>query len=257
MYKEFYLKGYHNGNPKGLMFHSLPGENLSNTLFIGSEIEIEPVNGCSITEEQKDKLLHLLHRIGDYNWMHCEEDKSLINGIEIITQPMSLKFINLYGYNFIKKIYKCISKYNYSGNNVRCGLHFHVSRTNFRSRTENILWNIFYKFSDEFIRLSGRNNIESINRYCKFPTSEDHWDQKDRYSALNLFPLDTIEYRFPSGLNRVWEWKGWIEFFIGLTRYAIKTNGVKNIKRIKNFRELISSIPECKSMYVKRLLRRL
>lgn len=257
MKNEFYLKGYHNGNPLGIMFHNIPGENLNNTFFIGSEIEIEPIDEESFLEESKERLLYYLHKYGDYTWMHTEEDKSLKNGIEIITQPMSLRFITLYGFNFIKRIYRLVRRYNYSGNKIRCGLHFHVSRTNFRSRTENILWNIFYRFKNEFIKLSGRNNIDHLNRYCKFPDTNNHWDQMDRYSAINLFPLNTVEYRFPSGLNNTWEWMAWAELFIYLTKYATKVNGVKTINNLNGFNDLVNNIMEEKSIYVKRLLARL
>ena len=254
----YYLRDYHSGNPIGFNFHSIPSENISNTFFIGSEIEIEPIDD---TDENnlvyKDKLLSSLHKLADYNWIHCENDDSLVNGVEIITQPMSLQFIRLYGYNLIKKINSLIHKYNFTGNKRRCGLHFHISRLNFNSATEDILWDIFYRFSNELMFLSGRNNIEHMNHYCRFPISNDHWDQVDRYSALNLFPTDTIEFRFPSGLNRSWEWMGWVEFFIGLIKYVVKLKSIRSIEDIASFTDLINNIPESRSIYVKRLLKRL
>ena len=247
-----FIRSYHDRNPEGLCFHP-PFNPIVEPLplYAGSEIEVSSswCNGALLQE-----LAFTLHEELGFGVCHCEMDKSVNNGLEVITQPMTLNFILNGGFQWIQKICEICKFYGFTGRDASCGLHFHVSKNGFNALTEGNLWKLFYRFNMEFRNLSGRSSFNKLERFAKFPRGENQWEQHDRYYAINLFPLDTVEFRFPAGLdvNKPEIWLGFAEIFIGIVEWA--RNKLDEFDFRIDFKEFASEIPHFELRDAKALL---
>lgn len=248
------VKWYHDGNPVGLKFHFTDDEDPLSALFIGSEIEMETDGKVNC-----EKLAFKIHREFDFDFCHFEIDKSLKkdHGVEIITQPMTLNYALNGGFQKVARVIQLAKGCGYCGNHETCGLHFHISRTDFLVHTEDIIWKLVNKFHKEFTMLSGRSNLEKMEKYARFiPNSVNKFDQETRYYAMNLFPLNTVEFRFPAGLDKTYEWMGFAEIFSGFVDWARKKNYSSRVLNQYDFEKLRNVIPEWGLPEAEKLLKR-
>lgn len=148
------------------------------------------------------------------NFVYFEEDCSIDDGFEIITQPATYTY-HYHMLNNYKETMDYLKKKGYVSHNANsCGLHVHVDREWFGSeeneeKSITILLYIFKKFHDELLKFSRRTQ-ETLDRYCAMYNGAEveetvkniknkSWYNFDRYKAINLTNLDTIEFRLFRG----------------------------------------------------------
>jgi hypothetical protein len=158
-----------------------------NNLHIGIELEIQGsdlVGFCNEINSEYD--------FDDGNF-YLKVDGSLSdNGIEIVSQPMTYKYITENkDWNFC---YKQIHNYDMS-DTIGCGLHFHLDREYLTAKDIQMIDYIVNTFSDFFETVGGRK----YDYYCqKRDKRIDDWGKAtdSRYSAVNLNNSNTVELRF-------------------------------------------------------------
>lgn len=193
-----YVRYYHH-SPR-LVFHP-PTEKL----YFGVELETD---GYANYQKVASELYELSQ---DETIFYMEEDSSLKQGIEIISQPCSLYYHKFY-FPW-EKIVDIVKKHGgKSHDTTTCGLHIHFSRRVFEGRKDKLyqirLVYFFEKFWKELVVFSRREGVWEHNAkkygvpiYDK-PASRKLQDLKDyysRYQAVNLVNRDTIEIRIFRG----------------------------------------------------------
>lgn len=195
------IKPYHGGPDCGFLFHP----NGRESLYFGVELE---------TDEYKDRgnAAAALTCLGSHDslfWL--ENDCSLSNGIEIITQPCSLSF---HRDSFPwKEISKTVKEFGgKSQSTTTCGLHVHFSRRFFDGHLELYQLRLIYlfeRFWNELVKFSRRDVSQldhNANKYdlnlfdCSARQKVKELKQGfSRYQAVNITMEDTIEIRIFRG----------------------------------------------------------
>lgn len=167
------------------------------------ELETEYTNGTIPKED--------LNFLSDRTPVYYEHDGSLHNGVEIISQPMSWKYIQ----HNKKKFKECLdylASNNYKSHDTStCGLHIHVSRPKEEVIDRIIL--IMETYKDVMQKVARRGS----NSYTRFYSEKYECDKmsllklksikyikdlkttSERYMALNLTNEKTIEFRLFKG----------------------------------------------------------
>lgn len=190
----------------GRIIRQYPGT----TPLYGIELEIERKPANSILEIAVDLL---------GGGFVCGDGSLRDDGIEIVTQPRSENEIRE-SYGQCRKALEVLSAYGARSHDVEtCGLHVHVSR-HALTRTQ---WNSLHSFlyeEDEFFRdLSRRKTFQ----YCEFYADPN----EARYSALNLSPHDTAEFRFFRGTLNPFSYIASLECIFALVNYVKFCEGAK------------------------------
>lgn len=161
------IKGYHYHKDYLKTFYDVDGESSAekeDVMYFGIENEI--VNRVNELEEVA---LSIQKKLGDI--MYFEEDGSISEGFETITQPMSYGFLKTkfkdYGeaFNEAKELETIVDD--------TCGMHIHVNRSYITKdysemkNFEDLLKALFEFFQDEIKQLSQRKRFN----YCAFLTS--------------------------------------------------------------------------------------
>lgn len=216
-----------------------------------------------------------------------ERDGSIGMGVEIISQPMSLKYY-LANIDKFKRLLEICNDFGYvSTKGGKCGLHVHFSRSAFgftkdvyndylskigerkTRRVENIRVNktieniclIMEAYKDEFIKISGRNQDQM--RWCNFETNnnDDILEIKakvknkrknggshgERYRVVNTTNSKTVEIRLCRGTT-MWEsFHTRILLLYHLVDIARNYNGLLSFKKIVEWKESDENIQIMKS----------
>jgi len=183
-------------------------------LYMGFELEVECEHSRGrIADRLYEKANDWGSPVTSYGELvYLKEDGSLSNGFEIVTHPCSLDFYQEF---FPWGAIEALREQDVTAWNSRsCGLHVHMSRNSFVD--ERHLWKFIvfvYKNPQEMIKFAGRNssyarfergNLLNFydydqNRFSS-ATYMSHAKGKtrndDRYTAVNLQPVHTIELRF-------------------------------------------------------------
>lgn len=199
--------------------------------FIGNELEIECCGEKSRNEvaHEINKILNEDETIG--KMAHFENDGSLNNGFEIITNPMTMKWLYEHENIFKEELAKLEELGAKSHDTKTCGLHVHFSRKDFDNDSTSRLVYLFEKFKNELIKFSRRSS-ESIDRWCSFCNFyelsldyiKNNMGNFNRYKAVNLNNTNTIEIRL---------FKGTLKFETYMASIEL-VNNVMGIARAKN-----------------------
>lgn len=148
----------------------------------------------------------------------CSYDGSLDDGFEIVSHPMTLKYIND-NTDKLKNMLSYLRKNGFESHNPgTCGLHIHVSRDGLgttsteQNRVINNILMLFENFTEE-ITIFSRRRSGDIKRWANFISSYRGFNGKilsmkyivnqknhcNRYMAVNLENRDTIEFRIFRG----------------------------------------------------------
>lgn len=211
------LRGYH-FRDIDLNFKSTKDEETNeHTLYYGFELETE----WGYTNSRgKEKVLHYIRKNFRDLELCFETDSSLSNGIEFISQPMTLNYIEENKQVLIDLLNYIKEQGGTSHDSGTCGLHFHVSRQGLGNTEEEqeelvdklLLFIEFYK--EEIKKFSRRDrwgycrilsdNISLENK--KYFKSEKVLEELKKNgnteghgTALNTENTDTIEFRFIRG----------------------------------------------------------
>ena len=211
--------------------------------LIGFELEIDDGESKSDCAEE---LNNYFNRNNDV--IYFEEDGSLSDGFEIISQPLHIDFIrNDFDFKALEEI--CVNNGFKSHNTSTCGLHLHFNRAMFGSneKIQNntiakiiTFYNIFYndmlkasrRKSEEASRWAGcyYNNNGDIEKKV---TSNMLKEKNGRYYAVNNSNRKTVEFRIGRGTLKASTIKCWIELHYRLVLNAkkIKWSEINDIKK--------------------------
>lgn len=200
------LKGYHEHHMVNPIIFTTGKEN--DKLLLGVELEVNSKGNEYVDTDELNDIAGDLFNYVPKNFIGIEEDGSIDNGFEIITQPASFEF-----HTSIKKEYsaafrRLLESDMRSHNTNCCGLHIHFNRDYFAGNEDLYTTRLLYlveKFWEEITKFSRRTNY-SINRWCsRYNGTPEQMikESKDgvlgRYYAINLLNENTIEFRIFRG----------------------------------------------------------
>ena len=225
----YLLRSYHDSSEHNNI-HFLRNDDeeaRSTTRYFGIELETEMRSG---SEQVYLNALNNFINNGDYN-KRCkfERDGSLNNGCEIISQPMTMNYIQKYK-DKIKEVLRIIDDNGAtSHDNNHCGLHVHVSRTSLTEDALDNLYLLFEFFRKEITIFSRRTSFQ----YCAFMNLENnrgiHLYDKEYFKhqksmghgcALNNGNSRTIEFRIFRGTTNFRTFMASIELVDNLCEIA-------------------------------------
>ena len=215
-------------------------------LYFGFELEVEKSNyNATYTDDMAEIIDNIMQ--GDVVFEH---DGSLSDGFEIISQPVTLKYIYK-NKDKIEKMLKALVENGYiSHNSEHCGLHIHLSRDYFTPNEIDKLQLIIEKFKKELIIFSRRGSSQQLH-WAKFITDsvndngeklnvdyiKKYKNKYDRYYALNLSNSSTIEFRLLRGTLKYNTFMASFELLNNMSKIA-KNTSAKNIDNLK-FEDII------------------
>lgn len=238
--------------------------------YYGIEVEVDIPRSSPFEpdrEECANRTLDILNErtpdsVWNY-WMAKSDGSCSDNGFELISQPMTLRYIeenNIMG--LVKDAFSELRKEGYlSHNTTTCGLHFHVSKNALSEICIANMLVLIDQFWDIIFKMSRRSE-SSIEQWSKRKysanTSEEGYEDlvkqakcskshRDRYVALNLTNKHTVELRVCRGTMKVTTIEASLRFFDYLTmlgetktRYNIKS--MSEAEFIQGAREYHSTI---------------
>lgn len=168
------LQGYHSHNRN--FSHILHyGRNDNEIKTIGFELETERGSSAIPRIDYCNKINNRINK--DYKMVHFETDGSLDNGVEIISEPMTLEYWNDQKDKKIKDLIELCKSLGYqSHNGGRCGLHVHFNKKWFGSEPSeqqnklNTLYLFFETYQNEITKLSRRERFD----YCQFLSKKNY-----------------------------------------------------------------------------------
>jgi len=192
-----------------LKFHKMSSEGYY-PLYLGIELEVDK-GGYS--DSEATGFYDCFGTVdNDREFVVFENDGSIDNGFEIITNPATLSFHRSLRENYQNGFKRLVKDGYRSYNTSTCGMHIHVNRDYFEDEDIEVLLSVFDKFWPEIEKFSRRTRSDLARWAKKIEKSpkeiiEIMNDDKyylDRYSAINLQNDSTIEFRlFKGTLNPV------------------------------------------------------
>lgn len=196
---------HHSGHD--YIMHKMPNE-ATNVPYMGIELEVD-IGGYSNQAATDFDECFTVHN--DPEFLMFEEDGSIDEGFEIITNPATLEFHRQIRHCYEDAFRKLVRKGYRSSNTNSCGLHIHVNRSYFgdscegqNNNIEKVLM-IAEQHWDEFLIFS-RRDAESADRWAsKLDASPQEIIENmrignlRRYKCVNLYPNNTIEFRIFKG----------------------------------------------------------
>lgn len=231
---------YHCG-PRETNFHTHQEDNDNEKRFFGIELEVDGSRDNNASREKKHELatrLNTLLNEGNYNQLvKFEEDGSLGQyGVEIITQPMTMKYILNNKEKFAEAM-RIIEELNYcSHDSQRCGMHIHVSKEALNDTIIDNLYLLFENFRNELVAFSRRT--QEGMRWCRFMSDNDYhpteMDEEyikqnkptgnDHASAINSGQRNTVEFRIFRGTTKMRTFIANIQLIDNIIDIASKEN---------------------------------
>ena len=195
--------------------------------YMGAELEVE----CYTVN--RDEAAYRIHEIvnpsGNYGErMFFENDGSLNDGFEMITQPMSLPAMTE-TFRFLENPDAIAGLRSHMTRT--CGLHVHVSK---RGLT-NLQINKIVAFVNDprhewLIRAVARRYSTGFCNIKNKKMGSLHWRQDDRYEAINIQPRHTIEFRIFKGSLKYRSVMAALEFCHALVQFCRPAEaGIKDL----------------------------
>lgn len=198
--------------------------------FLGCEYEVQG-GGCNSNIAESI--------FGDYKEFYCSRDGSLEEGFEAITHPCSPSHM-LSNIDW-EEITKRLSHNDYD-DEEGAGFHIHISREHFKSQSH--IGKLIRFFSDNYQELVnfGNRTWDTANKWAE-PTDYDEDDKfidiysnakGERYSAVNVWPSETVEIRLFGCTYRPEVIRSYIQFVDVITDLA---NGFYKDMTFENVRK--------------------
>lgn len=226
-------------------------ESRRDTPYMGFELEVD----SKYRFDREETAEELKYRFPDF--FAFENDGSLINGYEIISQPASLSY-------HMSKMPEYASAFQYLlENKVKshdvgtCGLHIHIDRWFFGDKEDSSIAKLLYvfeKFRPELMKFSRRTEAQSSD-WCRsykqnysgkagwiketVYNSKSYSSYQNRYYAVNLTNDNTIEIRLWRGTLNGQTFEATLKFTARLAELAKNTRAV-DLARM-TFEELLGS----------------
>ena len=214
----------HSYRPDAMVFYECENENSNRmeNLHVGIELEIQG--------RHRDKFCKALRDKYGEDIFYLKMDGSLddLEGVEIVSHPMSYKFIK--NEEYFKTLFTYLDNMEMN-NTCGCGLHFHIDKE-FCGSPEIVsaIDYIVNEFSDYFQKIGGRSYNE-YSEFCK-KVNKDFagWGKRNytRYCAVNLENRNTVELRFCKSTSNYGEFLNRVKMIFGIIYFA-KTHKLKDI----------------------------
>ena len=219
------IHNYHSSRDRIESIHDTWTER--NGYHMGAELEVEAYN------VNRDEAAYRIHEIvnpsGEYGErMFFENDGSLNDGFEMITQPMSLPMMAK-TFRFLENPDAIAGLRSHMTRT--CGLHVHVSK---RGLT-NLQINKIVAFVNDprhewLIRAVARRYSTGFCNIKHKKMGSLHWRQDDRYEAINIQPRHTIEFRIFRGSLKYRSVMAALEFCHALVQFCRPAEaGIKDL----------------------------
>lgn len=229
---------HYNYTPNTFTFYETNGEEYP--LYFGLEIEL---SGEKNSENEADTKA-LLEKLPE-NEFYAVHDGS-INGVEIVSHPMSYKHIQTIDWN---GFFQLANKLGYDNGDHQAGLHIHISKDWFEKyESEEITKIVYlvYKYKD---RITEEIADRKPNCYCEYnydvaisarydnmfeiyrQFSLECEDEDSKYSAINNKHRDTYEFRMFDGATNVSDLFKRVEFVYKLA-LIVRENDIYSIQNI-------------------------
>jgi len=185
--------------------------------WLGVELEVE-LRGDSVNREEKASELNNVINDGEIGRkVFFETDGSLNNGIEIISQPMSLP-AHRDLWNWLKNPEAVRSLRSH--NTTTCGLHVHVSRQPMtQDQIAKMVLFVNDRGNEALIKAIARRYAEGYCRIKEKSLETAHYSS-DRYEAINITSDKTVEFRIFKGSLKYESVIAAIEFANALTDFT-------------------------------------
>lgn len=224
--------------PDTFTFYKTNGE--EHPLYFGFEIELSGKTTCEDEEDTKA----LLERLPE-NEFYAIHDGS-INGVEIVSHPMSYKHIQTIDWG---NFFQLAKELKYDNEDHHAGLHIHISKDWFGGHQSETLTKIIYLVYKYKYRITEEIADREPNEYCEY----DHntmkavndndifetykqfslkYDNEDgKYSAINIAHKDTYEFRVFDGVTNVSDLFKRVEFVYKLAS-VVRENDIYSIQNV-------------------------
>ena len=186
-------------------------ERREKSTYYGIELEFSPPSGRG--DDNSRVLGFAFKRVPRmFDYFYAKQDVSTNNGFEIVSHPFTWNWIEQKEqkemlYNFFKIL---VGQFGYSGRNVHCGMHIHVSRKWFRASTMYKITKMFYGYPLFAEKVAGRSILD-MQRYASlsFGGKEDLTLKAKNHKrvgygdrgAINLLNQSTVEFRLFRGVD--------------------------------------------------------
>lgn len=212
-------------------------------LYMGVELEVDDIEEITSPGRSAKEVANVANGL-----IYCKHDGSIDNGYENVTHPATLKFHqNIAGWN---DILDTIRSSGYGAADC-CGLHVHVSRDFFGDDEDaqdlqiSKLILLMNRFWNSHIVPLTRRDPDRLARWASRGTALDNACTKEtrmsliekckhvrgnRYQAINLNNMNTIEFRIFASTTNVDHLLGTLEFVDSICRSAkrMKLKEVQN-----------------------------
>lgn len=201
-------------------------------LFLGFELEMETGNAHRYRSDFVRSISSGLERV------YLKHDGSLVDGMELVTEPMSPASLVEWWPTFSSTLDELRSEGVTSWNGHRCGFHIHLSRDAFDGPRHLFLFSLFvYRNAYHLQRLSGRRSAE-LNQYARLDLHQgdgvemvngdrrliekvrNSYNGGARHVAVNLTNSSTVEIRLFRGTMRAASLRGYVELVLALFDYS-------------------------------------
>lgn len=237
--------GYHEHHSRAPIFFKTDGE--ENMPFFGVELEVDARDRRPDNDEIAREVLDVMPE----NFIYFENDGSLDDGFENITQPATLAYHESIGSNY-KKMFTHIRRGGLRSHQTKtCGMHVHFNRDFFNPNEEEAcvarLLYMVENFWDN-IAVFSRRSRETIERWANKYNDDPakvakNWKEGnccyERYHAVNLCNYKTIEFRMFRGTLKYNTFIATLQFCQNLVMTA-KNKTVAEIQSMQ-FEDLINT----------------
>ena len=224
------VRPYHAGAPWGLTFRdgniSKSAIPVAGVAYFGVEIEMEGSGGEDVSG--------IIYDCESHQDAHAEQDSSLDEGLELITQPATLA---AWQGEFGQRIAGYVARLNAEGftaDSLHAGQHVHVSRGAFSDARHIARFaSYFHLNKSHAVQISGRGRVASYAHLDGYGKGNLHslakngrtsgswgWNGNPRTSAVNLTNPNTIEIRLWGGTDDGTRTLGQVEFVAALMEYT-------------------------------------
>lgn len=198
--------------------------------FLGVELEVEMADRYAERSYKARQLNELINGGDVGKKVFFENDGSLTNGFEVVTNPMSLPaHRELWKWLQDKSATKGLisHKGRDSLNSSSCGLHVHVNRDSLtKLQIAKMVAFVNNPDNQEFITALARRYGQAATGYCRIKADKAKVGKaaqsEDRYEAVNVTPRHTIEFRIFRGTLKYESLVAAIEFVHALCEYTAR-----------------------------------
>jgi hypothetical protein len=180
------------------VYHRADGEDSTETPYFGIELEVECPDG---------DIPEIVDGLPD--WCYAKEDSSLSHGFEVVTYPLSWKWIQEHK-DSLKTLWGALAHTGCrSYNTSTCGMHVHLSKSQFGTLHLYKFLRVFYENRSMVLTVSQRKS-ENLQQWANTDNDDEESlvkkakdkTQHRRYSAVNLQNAHTVEVRIFRGTLR-------------------------------------------------------